>query len=363
MKVKPNQLQVGCILSTDVSSFSKQVLMRKKTVLNEGYIAVLKAFLVEVVTVEATLVNGNPFIPKDVSESKDEKQIKDKNQIHSFMDLYLQAVKRYKRLFQSWQAGAKVELIIIRKILVSLLEKLNEEPNELMSIHHYASKEDYIYHHAVSVGVLSAYLGRKLNFSKAEEIQLGIAGMMADSGMSQIPNTILDKRVSLTSSEYEEINNHPMYSYQMIKDIPGVTDALMLGVLQHHEREDGSGYPMAVSSTKLHKFSKVIAVIDVYHAMASERFYKQKQSPFKVIEIIVKDNFGKFDIRVVQTLANLISNFSVGTRIRLNNNDKGEVVFLEPHAPIRPMIRIETTGEYIKLAERNDLYIEEIIYS
>ncbi|UTW70816.1 hypothetical protein KHA80_10490 [Anaerobacillus sp. HL2] len=92
-------------------------------------------------------------------------------------------------------------------------------------------------------------------------------------------------------------------------------------MLQHHEREDGSGYPMAHSSNKIHKFSRIIAVIDIFHAMTSERYYKFKQSPYNVIELIIKDNFGKYDIRVIQMLCSLIANFSMGTRIRLNNGE------------------------------------------
>ncbi len=355
MKVKPNQLEIGCILSKDVNSISNQALIRKKTVLTEEYLNILNAFLVEVVEVESTLVNGKPFTPKEIIEQEEPQESR------SFMDLYLQAVQIYRKQFQSWQAGLKVDIMTIRKNLLPLLVKLNEDPSELITIHHYSTKTDYLYHHAVSVGLLSAYIGRKLNYTKAEEIQLGISGVLSDSGMAKVSQNILEKKGFLTSEEFDEIKNHPMFSYQMIKDIPGLTDGVLIGVLQHHEREDGSGYPMAVSSQKLHKFSRVIAVADVFHAMTSERPYKPKQSPYKVIELMINDSFGKFDIKVIQTLSSLISNFSVGTKVRLNNDDIGEVIFLEPHAPTRPMIKIQSSGQFIKLVNRSDLYIEEII--
>ena len=362
MKVKPNQLQAGCILASDVKCLSNQVLMRKKTVLTEQYINVLKAFLVESVDAEATLVNGEPFTPQEVIEDEDKNAKKRyTNKSNTFMDLYLQAVQTYKKLFQSWQAGIKVDILSIRKIVLPLLEKLDEQPKEMISIHHYSTKEDYIFHHAVSVGALAAFLGRKLHYKKAEEIQLGIAGMMADGGMAKIANHILEKKGPLSNSEFEEIKNHPLFSYQMIKEIPGVTDGVLLGVLQHHEREDGSGYPMALSSNKLHKFSRVIAVVDTFHAMTSERYHKSKQSPYKVIEEIEKDNFGKYDIKVVQLLCSLVTNFSLGTRVRLNNEEIGEVVFMEPHAPSRPMIKMEDNVEFIKLVNRSDLFIVEVI--
>ena len=359
MKVNPKQLQNGCIIARDVQLLSNQVLVRKKTVISDEHIEAIQAFLVDEVEVEAKLVNGEPFKPTEVIEEEKKQPgiIEQKGFLHEYLD----AVKAYKKLFNSWQAGMKVEIINVRKILLPLIEKLDENPEELLSIHHYASKEDYISHHAVAVGVLSAFLGRKLNLGKADIIQLGISGAMADAGMSKVSSALLSKKGSLTKEDFDEIKKHPMYSYQMLKGLPGVTDGVLLAVLQHHEREDGTGYPLSVGSNKLHRFSKIIAVIDVFHAMTSERSYKAKKSPFKVIEEITKDNFGKFDHTIVQTLCNCATKFTVGTKVRLNNDEIGEVVFIEPNSPIRPMIKIEATGEFIKLTNRHDLYIEEII--
>lgn len=362
MRVELNQLEIGCILSEDVQSGTNQVLMRKNTILTAEHITVLKVFLIVSVEVETILVNGKPFTPKEVIKAKENKKNNlEKKAEKTFLDLYLQAVHTYKKLFQGWQAGTKVDILSIRKILLPLLEKIDQQPEKIISLHHYATKKDYIFHHAVTLGVLSAYIGRKLNYKKAEEIQLGIAGMMADSGMAKIPNSISEKKVELTNFEFEEIKNHPLYSYKMIKGIPGVTDGVLVGVLQHHEREDSSGYPIGLNSNKIHKFSRIIAVIDIFHAMTSERYYKLKQSPYKVIELIIKDNFGKYDIKVVQLLCSLVSNFSIGKKVRLNNNDIGEVIFIEPQAPTRPMIKIQNSNEFIKLANRNDLYIEEVL--
>lgn len=362
MKVEPNQLEIGCILSEDVQSATNQVLLRKNTILTAEYVKILEVFLIDYVEVEATQVNGKPFIPKEVIKPKQEMKSKlEKKADQPFVELYLQAVHTYKKLFKGWQAGTKVDILSIREIILPLLEKLDQQPEEIISLHHYATKKDYIFHHAVTLGVLSAYMGRKSNYNKAEEIQLGIAGMMADSGMAKMSNSILEKTTTLTSFEFEEIKNHPIASYKMIKGIPGVTDGVLMAVLQHHERENGSGYPMSLNSSKIHKFSRIIAVIDIFHAMTSERYYKLKQSPYKVVELIIKDHFGKFDIKVVQLLCSLVSNVSIGKKVRLNNNDIGEVVFIEPQSPTRPMIKIQQSNEFIKLVNRSDLYIEEVL--
>ena len=83
---------------------------------------------------------------------------------------------------------------------------------------------------------------------------------------------------------------------------------MKLAILQHHERLDGSGYPRGDKMEQISVFSQILAVADVFHAMTSERIYRSKESPFKVIELIKEEEFGKFDIKVVQALHDLVGN-------------------------------------------------------
>ena len=87
-------------------------------------------------------------------------------------------------------------------------------------------------------------------------------------------------------------------------------------------------------------FHKLFAVADVFHAMTSERIYRSKESPFKVIEMIKEEEFGKFDIKVVQALLDLVGNLSIGTKVQLTNGDVGEIIFIHRDARLRPMVKI-----------------------
>ena len=84
---------------------------------------------------------------------------------------------------------------------------------------------------------------------------------------------------------------------------------MKVAILEHHERINGSGYLLRKKGDAIHIFSKIIAVADVYHAMTSERIYRKKQSPFKVMEMIMHDDFGKFDLTIVKTLLAGLTNF------------------------------------------------------
>ncbi|MFZ3590524.1 HD-GYP domain-containing protein [Bacillus sp. DJP31] len=359
MKVHINQLREGCIISADVTSLTNRPIITKKTVLNDKKINVLHAFLIKEVQVEPTLVNGDPFRPNEIIDELGQEVSEDLT--IPFTSHYLKSVQEFKKVFQSWQSGSQVDIVKVRKFFIALLERAVAKPSEIFMLHHYSTKEEYLYHHSMTVGLLSGFLGKKLNYEKGEWMQIAIAGLLSDCGMAKINPKILEKQTALSPVEYNEVRYHPTHGYKLLQNLPVIREGVKLGVFQHHERIDGSGYPLGIGAEKIHPYGKIIAVADVYHAMTSERSYRTKQSPFKVLELIIQDSFGQFDIKVIQALTSGIANFSLGTRVRLSNDQVGEIVFVESKSPTRPMIKLELSGEFIQLSNRRDLYIDEIL--
>ncbi|MDE5414171.1 HD-GYP domain-containing protein [Alkalihalobacterium chitinilyticum] len=358
MKVKRNQLQEGCIIASDLFLQTNQPFMKKNTVLTAELLEMINRFLVDVVEVENKLVTGERFTPKEIIDEESEPVLEKED---PFIDMYLSAVQTYKKYFQGWQSGLTVDIAQLRKMYLPLLEKAMDHQGDVLKLHHYSTKENYLYHHAVFVGVLSALIAKSLHFSKAEWIQVGIAGLMSDAGMSKLPHQLITKNGPLLQAEYEEVKKHPINSYKMLKGLKGVTDAVLLAVLQHHEREDGSGYPMRVQAEKIHAFSQIVAVADVYHAMVSERYYRTKQSPFKVIEELNQEQFGKFQPSVIQALTKELLRHLVGITARLNNGELGEVIFMNQQHLTRPMVKLNNSEDIINLSTQSSLYIADIL--
>jgi HD-GYP domain-containing protein (c-di-GMP phosphodiesterase class II) len=354
--VRVNQIKEGSILLEDVVVNHNQVIIRKNTVLTSELIQVLHAYLVKEIEVQITkLVSG-----EEISSAEQGTSSESKIEV-SFVSQYLQIVESYKEMYLNWERGAIIQISKIREGLLPLLEEANRHPFQIFSLHHYSTKEDYMYQHPVAVSLIANLIGRQIGLSKGECIQLAIAGFLIDCGMCKINSSIILKKGALSAGEYEEIKRHPIYSYQMVKNISTLNHESKLAILQHHERMDGSGYPFKVGQNKIHPFSRILAVADSYHAMTSERAYRKKQSPFKVLEEMVQDSFGKFDIQHVQALIKAISNFSIGTKVRLTNNEIGEIVFINPQNPIRPLIKMENNNNFINLLQHLDLYIDEVI--
>ncbi|NEU32666.1 HD-GYP domain-containing protein [bacterium LRH843] len=360
MKVEIEQLQIGCITTKNIEGLTIFPIIKANTVLTEEHLTVLKAFMVESVEVKSVLANGEKFEPSPkMIEVRD--QDVEKEETSDFVYLYLKAVRKYKKHFMSWQMGKPVDLFAIGDIFIPLFERIIKSPNHLLDLHHYCSKEDYLFHHSVYVSILSAYLGWRLQYATSDWYQIGLIGALADAGMAKVSPTILNKSGSLTAVEYDEVKKHPIYSYKMLKGVTGATDIMQLAVLQHHERYDGSGYPIGSKAKKIHMFSQLVAVADVYHAMSSERYYRSKRSPYQVLEEISKEQFGKFEIRAVEVLMQSLIHVSIGNKVRLTSGEMAKIIFFDQHTPTRPMVKLLDTGRIIQLTHEPNLHIEEII--
>jgi len=357
--VKTAQLQEGCILAEDVIGKSNRVIVPKNTVLDTKMLTVLQKFLVTQVRVQSVLVDGSTFRPSEIIQEDEPKPRVTENK--DILTLYLEAVQQYKQMFQSWQSGLPIDIGKVRKMFMPLFEKVLEAEKELLFFHHYCTKSEYLFHHAVTVGLLSGVLAKKLQYTKGDYCQVAIAGLLSDCGMAKVDPKILNKSTALTPAEYKDMRQHTVYGYKMVQKVAALQEGVKLAILQHHERNDGSGYLLNVKEEKIHPYSKIVAVADVYHAMISERPYRNKQSPFKVFEQIHKDCFGKFDLSVVQALSSLLMTLSIGAKVKLSNEQVGEIVFFEQDSPFHPMIKISGTNQIVSLKEERDVFIEEII--
>jgi len=162
----------------------------------------------------------------------------------------------------------------------------------------------------------------------------------------------------LTSAELHEVRQHTVYGFRLLEGGTALNQGVWLAALQHHERIDGSGYPMKVTGDKIHPFAKIVAIADMYHAMTSNRNYKKAESPYLVLEELQAESFGKLDPLYVKTFIERATQFHIGVFVRLNDGRIGEIVFSDRSNPTRPMISIH--GTIVNLVQERHLYIREV---
>ncbi|MGP4059672.1 HD-GYP domain-containing protein [Halobacillus sp. H74] len=363
MRVSPAQLVPGCLVTKDVMGRTNRPIVPKNTTIQAIHIEVLKKFQIESVEVSNKQTDGTSFNPMGQMESKEttaSTETHTQELSPSFHDQYLEAVQSYKKWFTDWSGGSPIDMNAIRKVMIPLLEKVIESKRDVFTLHHYTSSDDYIYHHSVAIGLLSGYLASKMGYNYGEWMQVGLAGVLCDSGMAKLDGKITWKEGALTEAEFEQVKNHPTYSYRNVEKVPTLSAQAKIAILQHHERLNGTGYPLGLGQSKIHDFSQIIAVSDMYHAMTSERLYRRKQSPYKVLEEILQEQFGRYDHKIIRVFVKEMTNYSTGTNIRLSDSRLAEIIFVESNHPTRPMIRIAEDGQILHLKEHLYLHIEEV---
>lgn len=360
--LRVEELRLGKIIAEDIFANTQYPIIYKNTKVKPEHLRVFELFNIKTVLVHNEIEIEFEEIQLD-EEKLDIPPVDMPLQQYtcSFEKCYLDGIGQLKKEFSNWEAGGRVDLTKVRNIIIPLMDMVLEDRSYIFDLNNYSNAKDYLYHHCIATGLISAVIAKKMGYERGDTIQLAIAGMLADSGMSRIPSRIRDKKSVLTEAEFGEVRKHPYYSYLLIKNVTAIKDIMKVAVYQHHERLDGSGYPKSDRIGSISTFAQIIAVADVFHAMTSERIYRSKQSPFKVIEMIKEEEFGKFDIKVVQALMNIVVDLPIGTKIELSNLELGEVMYINKYSPTRPLVKLTRTGEIMDLSSNRSFYISRVI--
>lgn len=237
-----------------------------------------------------------------------------------------------------------VSQLIGQKDVVSLLLLLSDDDN-------------YTYNHSMQVGMLSYYIASWLGYPKEEAYKAGKAGYLIDIGKCKIPHEILSKPGKLTSEEFEEVKKHTIYGYDIIMNSTG-DELTALVALQHHEREDGSGYPDGLRDREIHPFAKIAAVADIYTAMTSNRVYQSKQELLAVLRELNTLSFGQLSPEPTQALiSHMLPNF-IGKKVLLNSGEVGSIVMTNQLDFFRPLV--QTDARFIDLSKERQTSIAEV---
>ena len=216
------------------------------------------------------------------------------------------------------------------------------------------------YKHSVNVAIISRVCGGWIGITDSKELDvLTMCGLYHDIGKSLVPHDILVKPTKLTADEFARMAEHPLLGYNLLGDID-IDRRIKLAALQHHERNDGSGYPYGLTKDFISPYSKIITIADVYDAMTADRTYKAGICPFEVIAQFQREDKSKYDQNVLQVFLKNIAQSYIGSGVLLSDGSRGIITMINERALASPLIHLED-GSFIDLRERTDLYIRACI--
>jgi HD-GYP domain-containing protein (c-di-GMP phosphodiesterase class II) len=252
------------------------------------------------------------------------------------------AVSEVQLIYEKVHNGSEeLSKEVIQDKLMPRIQQLCINNNLTNVILEIRKKDNYTYRHCIGVAVISFLIGKWLGLKNEELNDLTIAGLMHDLGKTKIPDSILNKAGRLNADEYAEMKLHTHLGYEMIRNLPDMTEQQALVALQHHEREDGSGYPFGVSSDKITHYSKIVAVADVFHTMISERVYKKPVPLYQVFQEIHERAFGLFDPIIVRCFITNVMNRMIGDSVLLSDGQVARIVMLHSDDLISPLVEVQ----------------------
>ena len=192
--------------------------------------------------------------------------------------------------------------------------------------------------------VLAIAIAMQLHIPLSKMIELGVTCILHEIGMLRLPPQLYMTSRKLHPNEKAQISKHTLFGFSILKDLQ-FSLPIQLGVLEHHEKENGSGYPRKLMGDKISANAKIIAVACTYEAISSPRSYKDERSTFDALIELIQNKDHQYDDNVLKALLYTVSLYPIGTYVYLSNRKIAEVIDSNPENPKCPVVQILTEKE------------------
>lgn len=297
--------------------------------------------------------------PSPVSDASYSQKLKSSPEFQRFQVDFTLRSQDLKNCFDAYLSdGGTVNKEDLLSKTISLVSPKQTTLDVFDMLHNMRQVNDSTYAHSLNVAIISRIIGKWLHFSNEELDTLTLAGLLHDIGKTKIPDEVLNKDGKLTDEEFQMIRNHPKYGYDILKSQP-LNSHIKKAALMHHERCDGSGYPMGLTMEEIDDYALIIAIADVYDAMTAARSYRAPLCPFEVIAEFEKDGLQKYKPKYILTFLENIANAYQNNRVMLSDGTSARIVLLNHRRLSKPLVQLDD-GACIDL-EKSPLYIKAII--
>lgn len=229
-----------------------------------------------------------------------------------------EAKRVVKQIFDGVRSGNALDLTGVPTVVETISDALSHNRAMLIGVLRLKTKDEYTYHHSVSVCTLMVNLARELRLDEGEVQRLGLAGLFHDIGKVGISEAILNKPGQLNDIEFEAMRQHTRHGHALLSSVEGLPEVALDVCLHHHERIDGTGYPFGLGADKIGLAARMGAICDVYDALTSTRVYKSAYSPIAAVTAMASWE-GHFDQKLLFSFMKSIACFPAGTLVRLGS--------------------------------------------
>jgi len=203
-------------------------------------------------------------------------------------------------------------------ILDTVVSTVLSDPHVASNMLSMAAHESGVASHMFVVSTLAVMFGEQVLGPNTSDLQeLGLAGMMHDIGKLSLAAALLTKEGQLNPKECELIQQHPIESVRLLRDDPAVTDKARRMILEHHERIDGRGYPLGLTSRDLAVGSRILAIVDTFHALTGRRAYRPSVSIHEALKMMRVHSGKQLDADLLRCWCDYVERIGVSDELEM----------------------------------------------
>ena len=323
MLKKPiSRLKPGMRLAKDVFTDDGRILLLKGFVIKPRYIQRLSAYNVDHVFVEEELVPLK-LIDEEV--------------------IYEDVFCNIKSVMESARLDKPLDIETLRETVYELVRQILNDDTVFMVLTGIRDIDNYTFLHSVDVCIYSVIAAKALNMPLDEIRDLALAAILHDIGKCRIPLEILNKPGKLTDEEYFIMKNHSIYGMEITEQTPELSARIPKIICQHHEKWNGSGYPIGLKDFDIDRMARIISIADVYDALTANRVYRKRYMPHEAAEYLMAQTQQFFDPHILQTFISNIAIYPENLIVMLNTGEVARVLSSRRGLPsMRPIVSVIT---------------------
>lgn len=244
-------------------------------------------------------------------------------------------------------------------VIKMIIDDLDGREGSMMMLMNMNVLNNYLFQHSLNVCIYATMLGMVNGFSRDELTTLGLGALLHDIGKTKINQEMIKKPGPLTPEEWNEVKKHPVYGFKLLKDEPNMPLLAAHCAFQHHEREDGSGYPRGIKGDEMIEFAKWVAVADSYDAITTHRPHRQAMLPHQAMEVLFAGVGTLYEHKKVALFRDNVAIYPLGLTVMLSTGEKGVVVRINPNVPQRPIVRVLEDADRQRVSQPYEVDLSE----
>ncbi|MGE4505510.1 MAG: HD-GYP domain-containing protein [Desulfovibrionaceae bacterium] len=226
---------------------------------------------------------------------------------------------------------------------------------------------EHVYSHPLNVAILAMLLGRYVGLGERQMEALGMGALFHDLGKELLEKKLVKKRGRLTRAETRELMRHPGLGLELASSRPGFPRAALPVIGQHHEHQDGSGYPVGVGGEDIDRLARMTSIANVYDNLCNPAEPEQTHTPYEALSYMFSQLKERFDVELLSQFIRCMGVYPPGTVVRLDNGSVGVVMSVNQGRQLRPRLLLhdplvpKREALIVDLAEEPELAIERSV--